>query len=78
MTNEEVLTERALLRRRIKNQRKQLKLLGRQLAYHQALAARYKAENRTIQNTWMRFAADIAGSHFLGSSAARMIRNWVV
>lgn len=76
MTNEE-RTEKTMLQRRIKNQRRQLRQMGRQLAYQQALTAKYEADNRGHQSNWMRHAALIADRYWFASGAAEDIRRWV-
>ena len=75
MTNED-RTDRTMMQRRIKNQRRQLRQMGRQLAYQQALVHKYKAEDRASRSNWMRHAANIADKYWFASGAAEAIRRW--
>ena len=76
MTNED-RTDKTMMQRRIKNQRRQLRQMGRQLAYQQALVAKFRLSGRSSQSNWMRHAAEIAGEYWFASNAAKAIRRWV-
>ena len=76
MTNED-RTDKTMMQRRIKNQRRQLRQMGRQLAYQQALVAKFRLSGRSSQSNWMRHAAEIADKYWFASNAAKAIRRWV-
>ena len=76
MTNED-RTDKAMMQRRIKNQRRQLRQMGRLLAYQQALLDRHRADWTTARIIWMRHAARIADKYWSASGAAKAIRERV-
>jgi hypothetical protein len=78
MTDEEHTehTERALLQRRIKNQRRVLRRLERDKIFYRTRMLLLEVEVKKAQTVWMRHAAEIAASHWFGSRIAKAIRGW--
>jgi hypothetical protein len=68
--------ERTTLQRRIKNQRKALRLLNKTVVMQATVIARYRAENLLAQKIWMRHAASVADRYFGGGRIAKALRNW--
>ena len=67
-------TERTIFQRRIKNQRRALRLLNRHIAMQNALLARYRAESLCSRVMFKEYAAKIAERHWFGYSIAEAIR----
>jgi hypothetical protein len=74
MTDEE-RTERSILQRKIKNQRRMLRLLNRAVLIQSMVIKREREGNSRMHQYWMRYAADLAEGHWFGGKRiAKTIR----
>jgi hypothetical protein len=78
MTDDEH-TERAILQRKIKNQRKALRELNKTMRIYNAMIRQYALERGTERSSAYRHAAVLAESRswWFGPRIARTIRRWV-
>jgi hypothetical protein len=71
------LTERNLLQRRIRNQRREIRRLNRQVAFN-SLRIKYWIQQADARRAEAyRHAASIAGSCLFGRRIAEYIRQWI-